>query len=134
MKPKISLITLGVADLDRAKRFYRDGLGFPLEVDAPEVGMFRLEGTWLAVYRREDLATDLSLPRAGSAPAFRGFSLAHNVDSKGAVDAVIDLAVSAGGSVLTAPHDMAWGGYAGHFADPDGFPWEVAWNPDIDLT
>jgi catechol 2,3-dioxygenase-like lactoylglutathione lyase family enzyme len=134
MKPKISLVTLGVADLDRAKRFYRDGLGFPLEVDAPEVGIFRLDGTWLSVYRREDLATDLGLPAEAAPPAFHGFSLAHNVQSRAAVDAVIELAVAAGGRVLTPPRDMAWGGYAGHFADPEGFPWEVAWNPDIDLT
>lgn len=134
MKPKISLVTLGVADVERAKRFYRDGLGLALEVDAVEVGMFRLEGTMLAVYDRKALAAEIGAEADTPPPAFAGFSLAHNVPGREDVDALIAQAVAAGGKVVTAGRDTSWGGYAGYFADPDGFLWEVAWNPDLNLT
>lgn len=131
MNPKISLVTLGVADVQRAKQFYRDGLGLPLEVDEAEVGMFRMEGAWLAVYDAEALAAETGRPSGGP---HGGFSLAHNVGTRTEVDAVIAAAVAAGGAVVTPARDTNWGGYAGYFADPDGFLWEVAWNPGMDLT
>jgi catechol 2,3-dioxygenase-like lactoylglutathione lyase family enzyme len=132
VKPKISLVTLGVSDVERAKRFYRDGLGLPLAVEAPEVAMFRMEGTWLAVYAMEELAAEV---RAEPLPAgFRGLALAHNVERREGVDQMISEAVAAGGSVVTPPRDTSWGGYAGYFADPDGHLWEVAWNPGLELT
>lgn len=132
MKPKISLITLGVADLGRALRFYRDGLGLPVHLETPEVVFFALEGTWLGLWSREALANDVGV--ANEHPAFAGFSLAHNVPSKAEVDAVLETAVAAGARLVKPGHDAEWGGYTGYFADPDGFLWEVAWNPGMDLT
>ena len=132
MKPKISLITLGVADLEAAAKFYRDGLGFPIFGDFPGVAFFQLDGTWLGLYPRTDLAKDAQVGEAGS--GFRGFSLAHNVKSKEEVDRIIQLAVQSGGKIVKPARDAEWGGYSGYFADPDGFLWEVAWNPHFDLT
>lgn len=132
MKPKISLITLGVSDLQRSVRFYRDGLGWPVEGDGDGVAFFRLEGTWLSLYPREALAEDAGTSPRGS--GFRGFALAHNVSSKEAVRDVLDLAERAGATVVKQAADTFWGGYSGYFADPDDFLWEVAWNPFIDLT
>jgi len=132
VKPKISLITLGVTDLGRALRFYRDGLGFPVHMETPEVVFFALEGTWLAVWSREALAADVGVPNAGS--GFGGFSLAHNVASREEVDSVLATAVAAGARLVKPAREAEWGGYTGYFADPDGFPWEVAWNPGFDLT
>jgi len=126
----MSLVTLGVSDVGRAKRFYRD-LGLPLEVDEDEVGMFRMEGTWLAVYDAAKLAEETG-KHGGRGAA--NFSLAHNVPSRGDVDAVLAQAIAAGGEIVTPARDTAWGGYAGYFSDPEGFLWEIVWNPGIDLT
>ncbi|MBI4202091.1 MAG: VOC family protein [Chloroflexi bacterium] len=129
MEPRISLITLGVTDLERAVRFYRDGLGFPLSsASVPgEVAFFRTGGAVLALWHRASLAADANLPPGG--PGFGGIALAHNARSKEAVDAVMSQAQAAGGRILKPAHDTDWGGYSGYFADPDGHPWEVAWNP-----
>jgi catechol 2,3-dioxygenase-like lactoylglutathione lyase family enzyme len=134
MKPKLSLITLGVADLDRSLRFYRDGLGLPTENYDPEAGVvfFRLEGMLLAIWPRAELAGDAGLSPAGS--GFSGIALAHNEPSREGVDAVFAEALAAGATVVKQPVDTFWGGYAGYFADPDGHLWEVAWNPFTDLT
>lgn len=134
MKAKISLITLGVGDMDRAVRFYRDGLGFPMHnfKDGDDFAMFRLEGTWLALFPLEALAQDA---RAGAPGAgFRGVSLARNEPSPEAVDAAFAEAIRAGATSLKSPEKTFWGGYAGDFADPDGHVWEVAFNPFTDLT
>lgn len=132
MKPKISLLTLGVEDLARSRKFYRDGLGFPVEGNDENVVFLKLEGTWLALYGREALAEDAKVSATGS--GFRGFTIAHNVGSKAEVDAVFKLALAAGAKSVKPPEDVFWGGYSGYFADPDGFLWEVAWNPFTDLT
>lgn len=135
MKPKIGLITLGVADLARSLAFYRDGLGLPTENYDPDAGVvfFRLEGNMLlAIWPRDELARDAGISGEGS--GFGGFSLAHNVADKAAVDAVFAEALAAGAKALKQPGDAFWGGYTAYFADPDGHLWEVAWNPDIDLT
>ena len=132
MKPKISLITLGVNDLQRSVRFYRDGLGWPLEGDADNVAFFRLEGTWLSLYPWNALARDAGVNARGS--GFRGFTLAHNVVSKEAVRDVLALAERADAAIVKPAADTFWGGYSGYFSDPDGFLWEVAWNPFTDLT
>ncbi|HMP77063.1 MAG TPA: VOC family protein [Kiritimatiellia bacterium] len=132
MKPKISLITLGVEDLARATAFYRDGLGLPMHGNHPGVAFFALEGTWLGLYPRKDLARDALVDERGS--GFRGFTLAHNVSSREAVDQVLDAAQRAGAAIVKPAADTDWGGYAGYFKDPDGFLWEVAWNPGFDLT
>ena len=135
MKPKVSLITLGVADLARSLAFYRDGLGLPTDNYKPDAGVvfFRLEGNMLlAIWPREELAKDAGISPEGA--GFGRFSLAHNVADKAAVDAVFAEAVAAGATALKEPGEVFWGGYTAYFADPDGHLWEIAWNPDIDLT
>ncbi|MGA2691875.1 MAG: VOC family protein [Opitutaceae bacterium] len=132
MKPKISLITLGVGDLQASLKFYRDGLGFFPQGDTNEIGILKLDGVWLSLYPRESLAKDATVPSEGS--GFHGFTLAHNVKSKAEVDEVLAFAVKAGARLVKPAQDVFWGGYSGYFADPDGFLWEVAWNPLFDLT
>ncbi|HEU5305517.1 MAG TPA: VOC family protein, partial [Gemmatimonadales bacterium] len=119
--------TLGVADLDRATRFYEKGLGLARLVSPAGVSFFELGKTWLALYPREALAADAGVPAAGS--GFPGFALAHNVRSKADADRLLDAAAAAGGRLVKPAQPTDWGGYAGYFADPDGFLWEVAWNP-----
>lgn len=134
MKPKISLITFGVHDLDRMLAFYRDGLGFPTHNYTPgdDMVMFRLEGTWLGLYPREASAADAGVSSEGSGPG--GVVLSHNAPSKAAVDGVFAKALTAGATALKPPQDVFWGGYSGYFADPEGNRWEVAFNPFTDLT
>lgn len=132
MEPRISLITLGVADLARSTAFYRDGLGLPAHGDFAGVTFLKLQGTWLSLFPRDELAADAGI--AGEGRGFAGFTLAHNVRSKEEVDAVLRQAVAAGATLQKPAQDAEWGGYHGYFADPDGYLWEVAWNPDIDLT
>ncbi|WP_419776774.1 VOC family protein [Malaciobacter marinus] len=133
MKAKISIITLGVEDLERATRFYGEGLGLPKYDFEGNISFFSLEGTWLALYPKEELAKDIGLavlPQAG----FSGITLAHNVKSKSEVDDVLTQAVSAGAQLIKPAVDVFWGGYSGYFQDPEGHYWEVAYNPYEDLT
>jgi catechol 2,3-dioxygenase-like lactoylglutathione lyase family enzyme len=134
MKPKISMIGLGVRDFERSLAFYRDGLGFPVHnyTEGEDHVMFRLEGTWLSLYPRDKLAEDATVPDDGG--GFSGVTLAHNVKSKAEVDAVFAQAVAAGGKPVKRPQDVFWGGYSSYFADSDGYLWEVAFNPFTDLT
>ncbi len=134
MKPKIGLVTLGVRDFARSLAFYRDGLGFPAEgyKDGDDHVMFRLEGTWLSLYPRDKLAEDAGVADDGG--SFSGVTLAHNVGSPEAADAVFAQAVAAGARPVKPPQPVFWGGYSGYFADPDGQLWEVAHNPFTDLT
>jgi len=127
MKPRISMITLGVRDLPRSVVFYEQGLGFPRMDSPPEVAFFTLNGTWLGLYGREALAKDASVFAESS--GFTGFSLAHNVSSEQEVDQVMAQAASAGAVVTKPAQKTDWGGYAGYFSDPDGYLWEVAHNP-----
>ncbi len=127
MKPRISMITLGVSDLARSIAFYEHGLGLPRLDSPPSVAFFTLNGTWLGLYGREALAEDAGLPAAGS--GFAGFALAHNLDSEAAVDALLAEAVAAGATLVQPARKVFWGGYSGYFADPDGHLWEVAHNP-----
>jgi len=127
MKPRISMITLGVDDIDRAVRFYHDGLGFPAHDVTPEVAFFKLNGSWLGLYGRRALAEDATVAAEGS--GFNGFSLAHNVHSEEEVDEVFQQAIDAGASAVKPPQKVFWGGYSGYFSDPDGHLWEVAHNP-----
>jgi uncharacterized protein len=133
MDARISIVTLGVADLERSRRFYRDGLGWPLSsASNPGIAFFRTAGVVLALYPRELLAADANLPAGGA--GFAGITLAQNVASKDLVDAALAHAVSAGGALLKPAETAVWGGYSGYFADPDGYAWEVAWNPYFPLA
>lgn len=127
MKPRISMITLGVTDLSRSVAFYEQGLGFPRMDSPPEVAFFTLDGTWLGLYGKEALAKDASVP--GQSSGFAGFCLAHNVCSEQEVNQVMAQALSAGALVTKTAQKTDWGGYAGYFSDPDGYLWEVAYNP-----
>jgi catechol 2,3-dioxygenase-like lactoylglutathione lyase family enzyme len=128
----ISLVTLGVDDLERAIDFYRE-LGLPLRDREPddEIAFFTTPGAWLALYPRARLAEDATVPDDGE--GFAGVTLAHNVESEAAVDELIDAAVAAGGEVVKPGQAADWGGYSGYFADPDGHLWEVAYNPFMDV-
>jgi uncharacterized protein len=132
MDPYISIVTLGVADLERALQFYRDGLRWPLSsAGGGDVAFFRTGGVVLALYPRTLLAADARVADVG--PGFGGITLAHNVPSAEAVDRVLAEAVAAGATLLKPAERAEWGGYSGYFADPDGYPWEVAWNPYFPL-
>jgi uncharacterized protein len=127
MEPRLSFVTLGVADLERATRFYEKGLGLARLESPPSVSFFDLGKTWLALYPRTRLAADAGVPAVGS--GFPGFALAHNVRSEADADRLLQEVVAAGGRIVKPAQRAAWGGYSGYFADPDGFLWEVAWNP-----
>lgn len=128
MEPRINIITLGTKDMDRAIRFYRDGLGWPLSsISAGDFAIFRIStGTALALYPRHLLTKDACVEDLGG---YGGITLAQNVLSREEVERALSQAVSAGGSLLKDAGDTEWGGYSGYFADPDGHPWEVAYNP-----
>ena len=129
MEPRISIITLGVSDLEQSTRFYRDGLGFPVHgAGGDEITFFLLDGIMLALYGRDDLADDVGMPQLKGTPQppLHGFTIAHNVGSRADVDAVLKGAEAAGARIAKPAAETFWGGYAGYFADPDGFLWEVA--------
>ena len=134
MKPRISVLTLGVADLDRALDFYRDGLGLPTEgivgreYEHGAVAFFDLAGGLkLAIWAEDDLAFDSGLAKAPASPT--SFSIGHNVSRRDEVDEVMGQARGAGADIVKPAADTFYGGYAGYFRDPDGHLWEVVWNP-----
>lgn len=134
MKARVTLITLGVDDLESALRFYRDGLGWKTEgivgreFEHGAVAFFDLQpGLRLALWPRASLAHDTGIPQGARSAA--EFSLAHNVAAKAEVDAAMAKAKAAGARIVKPAHQTFWGGYAGYFQDPDGHLWEVAWNP-----
>ena len=128
MKPYLSLVTLGVSDVARARRFY-EALGFIASGDSNEaVAFFDAGGVALAIFGREELAKDAGIATAVS-DGFSGVTLAHNVAEPNSVDRVLQEAVDAGGRLIKPAQNTFWGGYAGYFADPDGHLWEVAHNP-----
>jgi hypothetical protein len=127
VKPHITIITLGVDNLDRSIAFYQKGLGLPRKEGPEDIAFFETEGTMLALYSRDKLAEDITVPAEGS--GFRGFTLAHNVESPEAVDATLEEAVAAGAELIKPGQKAFWGGYSGYFKDPDGFYWEIAHNP-----
>ena len=132
MEPRISLVTLGVADLARAVAFY-EGFGWPRKLgEADGVAFFQLGGLGLSLYPRADLAADAGVALQ-DAPS-QGMTLAYNTRTRDEVDAVLARAEALGGQITRAAQDAVWGGYHGHFADPDGFVWEIAWNPAFALA
>lgn len=135
MKPRITVITLGVEDLDAAVAFYRDGLGFPTqgivgqEFEHGAVAFIPLQpGLRLALWPRRSIAHDTGLPPGDASPT--EMTLGHNVATKVEVDEVMAKARAAGATIVKSPHDTFWGGYSGYFQDPDGHLWEVVWNPE----
>ncbi len=131
MEQRISLITLGVSDLERSQRFYTEGLNWTAGFTSHEVVFFQAGGMIVALYPFEALAEDAQVPVARGTG---GFALAHNVREKADVDAVMARAQAAGARITSPASDKAWGGYAGYFADPDGHLWEIAWNPGFAFT
>ena len=134
MKPRVTVITIGVDDLDRSVHFYRDGLGLKTEgiigteFEHGSVAFFDLEaGLRVALWPRKSLAHDSGLPLGQ--PSATEFSLGHNVSSKDEVDAVMEQARKFGVVIVKPAQDTFWGGYAGYFQDPDHHLWEIAWNP-----
>jgi catechol 2,3-dioxygenase-like lactoylglutathione lyase family enzyme len=131
MEPRISLVTLGVADLDRARAFY-EAIGWRVSgASTPEVAFFQGNGLALALFGRAALAADAAVPDLPT--GFSGITLAYNARSKADVDKDFAEAIGAGGAGVKLPHETFWGGYSGYFADPDGHLWEVAWNPFFPL-
>ncbi|MBI5390658.1 VOC family protein [Candidatus Woesearchaeota archaeon] len=127
MSPRISLITLGVFDFKKSVAFYQQ-LGFVLSKHSSgDVAFFELKGTWLGLYPKDKLAEDAHVSFAGK--GYQSISLAHNVKTKAEVDAAFQHVKKIGGKILKEPKDAFWGGYSGYFEDPDGYLWEVAWNP-----
>jgi uncharacterized protein len=136
MDARITLITLGVDDLDRSLSFYRDGLGLAsegivgTEFENGAVAFFALQrGLSLAIWPRDSIAHDTGLPKA--APSATELTIGHNVGSREEVDDVMAQATRAGATIVKPAADTFWGGYAGYFQDPDGHVWEVAWNPEM---
>ncbi len=136
MRPRISVLTLGVDDLDRSLRFYREGLGLKsegivgTEFEHGAVAFLPLDGgLLLALYLRKEIAWDAQLPQGPSSST--EFTIAHNVKSREEVDEVMSQAQRAGARVAKRAGPTFWGGYAGYFQDPDGHLWEVAWNPQL---
>jgi catechol 2,3-dioxygenase-like lactoylglutathione lyase family enzyme len=134
MKPCITVITLGVDDLDASLRFYRDGLGFPTEgiigqeFEYGAVVFIHLQpGLRLALWPRNSISRDTGLAVTPAGPT--EMTLGHNVGSRAGVDAAMKQAAGAGAVIVKPAHDTFWGGYSGYFQDPDGHLWEVAWNP-----
>lgn len=139
MKPRITVITLGVDDLERSLRFYRDGLGFPTEgiigteFEHGAVVFIDLQpGLKLALWPRASMAHDTGIPVAP--PSATEFTLGHNVSSRAEVDAAMSQAGAAGARIVKEAQETFWGGYAGYFQDPDGHLWEVVWNPAFEIA
>ncbi len=132
MEQRLSLVTLGVMDLERSRRFYEQ-LGWKRSLaGAQGVVFFQTGGMAIALYPRVDLANDAGTPNDGQ--GFRGISLSLNVRRREDVNTVLREAVAAGATLLKAAHEAVWGGYLGHFSDPDGVVWEIAWNPAFPIA
>ena len=127
MKPRISMITLGVSDLSRSKAFYQEGMGWPALDSPPSVAFFNLNGTWLGLYNANELAEDAGVSDKGE--GFRKFTLSHNVETEKEVEDIMNRAVQAGARIVKSPQKAFWGGYHGYFEDIDGHLWEIAVNP-----
>ena len=121
MKPRMSIVTLGVTDLYRSIAFYEQGLGLPRRGEDGDIAFFNLNGTWLALFSRDALARDAGVSAEGG--GFRGVTISHNVRSDQEVDQVIRLALDAGAGLVKRAQPTSWGGYGGYFTDPDGHLW-----------
>jgi catechol 2,3-dioxygenase-like lactoylglutathione lyase family enzyme len=132
MEQRISVVTLGVEDLARSRRFYEQGLGWKRGNASEEVVFYQAGGMVLALFPRRHLAEDAAVSPEGA--GFGGITIAYCARDRAEVEAVLAAAAKAGARILKPARDVFWGGYAGYFADPDGHPWEVAWNPHWTLA
>ena len=134
MKSKISIITLGVSDFQKSFNFYSKGLGFiPHNYKTGDMyALFEMEGTWFSIFPIDLMSKDAGIERTINPSS--SFTLAHNVVSETKVNEVYEFAIEAGAKSIKTPQKATWGGYAGYFADPDGYLWEVAFNPYTDLS
>jgi len=131
MEQRVSLITLGVSDLKRSTEFY-ERLGWRSMAKSDGIVFFQTGGMALALYPRHELAKDATGSAEGQ--GFRGITLAHNTRNRAEVDSVLREAASAGAKIVKPAEEAFWGGYSGYFSDPDGFLWEVAWNPGFAIA
>jgi predicted lactoylglutathione lyase len=139
MKPRISVFTLGVADLEKSVAFYRDGLGLKTngiigkEFEYGAVAFFDLQdGLKLALWPKKSISKDTNITE--QTPSSLKFTIGHNVNSKEEVEAVMKQASKAGAKIIKSAQDTFYGGYAGYFQDPDGHLWEVVWNPALEIN
>lgn len=132
MEPRITMISLGVEDLEKATIFYENTLGWEkTEASNDSISFFRLNGILLGLYGWEPLAEDAGISAEGL--GFRGVAIAHNTRSKEEVDGIFAALAEKGVTIVKPPEEVFWGGYSGYFSDPDGHLWEVAWNPYLHL-
>lgn len=132
--PRITLLTLGVSDLNKATKFYEAVLGTPPNTSYDGVTFIELPGTWISLYPLEKLAEDISPEISVIRSGFSGVTLAHNARSKDDVVNIVKRAESAGALVVKEPQETFWGGFSGYFADLDGYYWEIAWGPMFEFT
>ena len=132
--PRITMLTLGVADLNKASKFYESVLGIPPNLSYEGVTFIELPGTWLALYPVENLAKDISPEISITRSGFSGITFAHNAHSKDDVIAIVERARSVGARVVKEPQETFGGGFSGYFADLDGYHWEVAWGPMFEFA
>ncbi len=130
MEQRLSMITLGVSDLERAKAFYENVVGWKAAPGPPEIAFFDLGGIVFSLYPHEDLAKDMNTTTKNNGDfSSHGFALAHNARSKEEVDLIFSRLKDNGTTIVKEPEEAFWGGYSGYFSDPDGHSWEVAYNP-----
>ncbi len=132
--PRVSILTLGVADIEKATEFYKVVLGTPPNTSSEGITFIELPGTWIALYPLEKLAEDISPEVPVLRSGFGGVTLACNAHSRDDVVAIVRHAEEAGGRVIKEPQKTFWGGFSGYFADLDGYYWEVAWGPMFEFT
>jgi catechol 2,3-dioxygenase-like lactoylglutathione lyase family enzyme len=133
LEPRVSLITLGTADLEGARRFYTEVVGWMPAEGPPEICFFDLGGVIFSLYPHESLAADMQA-KPGARGEYEGFALAYNARSRAEVDAIFARLNAKGATIVKPPAEAFWGGYSGYFADPDGHRWEVAHNPFWTIT
>jgi hypothetical protein len=134
MDARVNIVTLGVADLKRGRRFYEQGLGWRASsASQGDIVFFQLAGVVLALYPADSLAEDATVAKVAGG-GFRGITLAQNVREKAKVAEILNIAQAAGGTIVKPAQDVFWGGHSGYFADPDGHVWEIAWNPHFKLN
>ena len=129
---RINIITLGVSDMSRSLKFYRDELGFETSIkeDNPDIVFFSNNGTKLALYPLDGLAKDINEDNPPQGEGFSGITLAYNAKTREEVEEIINKVKETEGEVVKEPQEVFWGGYSGYFSDPDGYYWEVAYSED----